>query len=373
MTDAHQRQMLGAFIRAHRARLTPARPGGRRRTPGLRREELADAAGLGVTWITWLEQGRDVQASPAACAPRRRVATVGGGARLAVRPRRQEGSARGRGPCRRAVPRPARAAGADVRAGLPARPHVDGARLNSCRRAVHRLAGCRRNRPQPAALRVPASGGADADRGLGNARAPAGGRVQGGRAPAAVRPGPAGAGGGVVRGKCAVRRLLGEAGCAPPRRRRTAVPHPSGRNRLCADHVARGPAQWKSSWCASRAPTTCRRDRCRGHQSRTVPALPDQGQKVSHSSCAAAAFWRAAGVARGAGGQRACGGGRAFARSGGRRRPDRSPARLAVQVEDAHDLTSASAWSCNALAAAVASSTKATFCCVIASISSIAL
>jgi len=68
MTDAHQRQMLGAFIRAHRARLTPARPGGRRRTPGLRREELADAAGLGVTWITWLEQGRDVQASPAALA-----------------------------------------------------------------------------------------------------------------------------------------------------------------------------------------------------------------------------------------------------------------------------------------------------------------
>jgi transcriptional regulator with XRE-family HTH domain len=68
MTDTHQRQMLGAFIRAHRARLTPARPGSRRRTPGLRREELADAAGLGVTWITWLEQGRDVQPSVAALA-----------------------------------------------------------------------------------------------------------------------------------------------------------------------------------------------------------------------------------------------------------------------------------------------------------------
>jgi transcriptional regulator with XRE-family HTH domain len=66
MTDTHQRQMLGAFIRAHRARLTPARAGTRRRTPGLRREELADAAGLGVTWITWLEQGRDVQPSVAA-------------------------------------------------------------------------------------------------------------------------------------------------------------------------------------------------------------------------------------------------------------------------------------------------------------------
>jgi transcriptional regulator with XRE-family HTH domain len=68
MTDANQRQMLGAFIRAHRARLTPAKPGGRRRTPGLRREELADAAGLGVTWITWLEQGRDVRASAPALA-----------------------------------------------------------------------------------------------------------------------------------------------------------------------------------------------------------------------------------------------------------------------------------------------------------------
>ena len=68
MDDTNRRRMLGAFIRAHRARLTPARPGGRRRTPGLRREELADAAGLGVTWITWLEQGRDVRASAAALA-----------------------------------------------------------------------------------------------------------------------------------------------------------------------------------------------------------------------------------------------------------------------------------------------------------------
>jgi len=66
MIDADQRQMLGAFIRAHRERLTPTKLGGRRRTPGLRREELADAADLGVTWITWLEQGREVRASVAA-------------------------------------------------------------------------------------------------------------------------------------------------------------------------------------------------------------------------------------------------------------------------------------------------------------------
>ncbi|WP_050396507.1 helix-turn-helix transcriptional regulator, partial [Pseudomonas aeruginosa] len=36
---------------------------GRRRTPGLRREEVAQLAGVGVTWYTWLEQGRAVRAS----------------------------------------------------------------------------------------------------------------------------------------------------------------------------------------------------------------------------------------------------------------------------------------------------------------------
>ena len=38
-------------------------PGGRRRTPGLRREDVAALAGLSATWYTWLEQGRDVRAS----------------------------------------------------------------------------------------------------------------------------------------------------------------------------------------------------------------------------------------------------------------------------------------------------------------------
>lgn len=69
MTETDPRSILGAFIRAHRERQPPpAKSGARRRTPGLRREELADAAGVGVTWITWLEQGRDVSASPAALA-----------------------------------------------------------------------------------------------------------------------------------------------------------------------------------------------------------------------------------------------------------------------------------------------------------------
>jgi len=66
------RRLLGDFLRAHRARLTPAAaglPSGvRRRTPGLRREEAAVRAGVSTTWYTWLEQGRDVQASPSALA-----------------------------------------------------------------------------------------------------------------------------------------------------------------------------------------------------------------------------------------------------------------------------------------------------------------
>jgi transcriptional regulator with XRE-family HTH domain len=50
---------LGAFLRDRRARLQPgAGAPGRRRTPGLRREEVATRAGVSVTWYTWLEQGR---------------------------------------------------------------------------------------------------------------------------------------------------------------------------------------------------------------------------------------------------------------------------------------------------------------------------
>ncbi len=65
-TDA--KALLGAFIRAHRERLPAPADGGRRRTPGLRREELAAAANVSPTWVTWLEQGRDVAASAAALA-----------------------------------------------------------------------------------------------------------------------------------------------------------------------------------------------------------------------------------------------------------------------------------------------------------------
>ncbi|MEV0121581.1 helix-turn-helix transcriptional regulator [Streptomyces sp. NPDC050703] len=63
-----RRPELAAFLRGRRARVTPADvgmpPGLRRRTPGLRREEVAQLSGVGVTWYTWLEQGRPINASP---------------------------------------------------------------------------------------------------------------------------------------------------------------------------------------------------------------------------------------------------------------------------------------------------------------------
>jgi transcriptional regulator with XRE-family HTH domain len=64
MLEVRQRRLLGAFIRAHRERARPAAQTGRRRTPGLRREELADLAGISATWCAWIEQGRPVQAAP---------------------------------------------------------------------------------------------------------------------------------------------------------------------------------------------------------------------------------------------------------------------------------------------------------------------
>lgn len=58
---------LSEFLTRHRKKLTPADVGlpshGRRRTSGLRREEVAALAGVGLTWYTWFEQGRDIQVS----------------------------------------------------------------------------------------------------------------------------------------------------------------------------------------------------------------------------------------------------------------------------------------------------------------------
>jgi len=66
-SDDPRRAALAEFLRQRRARLTPADaglpPGRRRRTPGLRREEVAELAGVGTDWYTWLEQGREINVS----------------------------------------------------------------------------------------------------------------------------------------------------------------------------------------------------------------------------------------------------------------------------------------------------------------------
>jgi transcriptional regulator with XRE-family HTH domain len=53
--------LLGTYLKDRRARLDPAAfgfPSERRRTTGLRREEVAQRANISATWYTWLEQGR---------------------------------------------------------------------------------------------------------------------------------------------------------------------------------------------------------------------------------------------------------------------------------------------------------------------------
>ncbi len=62
-----QRRQLSSFLKSCRARISPTQVGlpdtGRRRTPGLRREDVAALARVSVTWYTWLEQGRTIQVS----------------------------------------------------------------------------------------------------------------------------------------------------------------------------------------------------------------------------------------------------------------------------------------------------------------------
>lgn len=67
MGHERRRAELADFLKTRRARLRPEQFGlpivGRRRTPGLRRDEVAQLAGVGVSWYTWLEQGRDITVS----------------------------------------------------------------------------------------------------------------------------------------------------------------------------------------------------------------------------------------------------------------------------------------------------------------------
>ncbi|MER5894345.1 helix-turn-helix transcriptional regulator [Streptomyces sp. NPDC001876] len=66
-TDIRRHELAG-FLRSRRERITPEQAGlprgPRRRTPGLRREEVAQLSAVGVTWYTWLEQARDIHVSP---------------------------------------------------------------------------------------------------------------------------------------------------------------------------------------------------------------------------------------------------------------------------------------------------------------------
>ncbi|MEK3714818.1 helix-turn-helix transcriptional regulator [Paenibacillus sp. FSL R7-0333] len=68
MSNQNRLQALSEFLKARRAAITPAAAGlpegTRRRTPGLRREEVAQLSGVSSTWYTWLEQGRDIKVSP---------------------------------------------------------------------------------------------------------------------------------------------------------------------------------------------------------------------------------------------------------------------------------------------------------------------
>ncbi|HLZ63018.1 MAG TPA: helix-turn-helix transcriptional regulator [Ktedonosporobacter sp.] len=67
MQESERRQALADFLRKRRASLSPIDvglpEGMRRRTPGLRREEVAQLANIGISWYVWLEQGRDVHPS----------------------------------------------------------------------------------------------------------------------------------------------------------------------------------------------------------------------------------------------------------------------------------------------------------------------
>ncbi|MBF0860490.1 helix-turn-helix domain-containing protein [Gluconobacter sp. LMG 31484] len=68
-SSSSNEKALGVYLRNARLKLDPAALGFqtiRRRTPGLRREEVAQRAGLSVTWYTWLEQGRGGTPSAAA-------------------------------------------------------------------------------------------------------------------------------------------------------------------------------------------------------------------------------------------------------------------------------------------------------------------
>ena len=89
MSTPFASQELGAFLRAHRELLKPDEVGlvatARRRTPGLRREEVASLSGVGLAWYTWLEQGRVAASRQVLEAVARALRLDGAGLRHAMR------------------------------------------------------------------------------------------------------------------------------------------------------------------------------------------------------------------------------------------------------------------------------------------------
>jgi transcriptional regulator with XRE-family HTH domain len=65
--EKYRYKELADFLKTRRSKILPSQVGipstARRRTPGLRREEVAQLAGIGLTWYTWLEQGRSIHVS----------------------------------------------------------------------------------------------------------------------------------------------------------------------------------------------------------------------------------------------------------------------------------------------------------------------
>jgi transcriptional regulator with XRE-family HTH domain len=84
--DEIRRQELADFLRTRRERIVPADVGlpatNRRRTPGLRREEVAQLAGMSATWYTWLEQKRPIGVSPSVLDNLARVLQLGPAERI---------------------------------------------------------------------------------------------------------------------------------------------------------------------------------------------------------------------------------------------------------------------------------------------------
>ena len=80
-----RRHELSDFLRGRRALVSPESvgldAGGTRRTPGLRREEVAQLAGVGLSWYTWLEQGRDITPSASVLDALARVLRLSAGER----------------------------------------------------------------------------------------------------------------------------------------------------------------------------------------------------------------------------------------------------------------------------------------------------